>query len=218
MRFFVIISSIFLIFAFVSATDYNILLSEIYSNPSEDGTQFIEFYNPLSYSVDIGDWTIESYSSSQGDFSFQIPSGEMVPGEGFYLIWIKPDEDANWPSYWAEPDAIIEGDFLNQNDDGVRILDDYNYQTDAIGWGSGGSSDYYEECPCDNPTMGNSIERKSGPNHNEDGGNGYDTNNNYEDCRIRNNPEPQNTMSPSEVNGNIQEHSIGLIKAFFESD
>jgi hypothetical protein len=215
MRKLVLIILTVLIFSFVYSVDYNVLISEVYTNSAHNGVKFIEFYNPLNYTVDISGWVVESYSSSLDKFQYTIPDDSLIPSLGFYLIYVKSSEEEVWPVGWVEPDAVIEFPLLNSEDDGLRLIDDADYTIDALGWGIIPDDDFYEECPVYNPDYGKSMERKSGRDHDDDKGNGYDTNNNFEDFHFRNSPEPQNINSPPETPGSIDNTSLGVIKSFF---
>jgi len=202
--------------ALVYPIEYHLVISEVYPSLSNPNSVFIELYNPLQYKVDISKFTIKTYTSSKTKSTYTIPDGAYIPAHGFYLIMFKVnDQRYTWPNNWPQPDLIIEGT-MNHNSDGIILSDKTNNIVDVVGWGNAIPSNFYEECPIDTAKPSQSMERKSGPTHKEKDGNAWDTDNNYEDFIYRDIPEPQNTKSPTEdPKGQVNEDSIGIIKAFF---
>jgi len=201
--------------------DFHLVISEVYSHTvmSEEGAQFVELYNPLTYDVDISGWRVDIYDSEAEDgYSSILLDGVcIIPTYGFFLIGIS-DVTSNWPSDWVMPDVTTYDIYMESLDCGVRLVDGEGETIDAVGWGAVGDNDFYEEVSQVNPPMGNSIERKSGEIHDEEHGNSYDTDNNYNDTYIRQEPEPQNTDSPAEdPSAHVQDYSIGILKAFYGS-
>ncbi|MGQ9706521.1 MAG: lamin tail domain-containing protein [bacterium] len=196
--------------------EYHLVISEVYPSLYNPNSVFIELYNPLQYKIDISKFTIKTYTSSKNNITYTIPSGASIPAHGFYLIMFKVSNPKYaWPDNWPEPDLIVGGT-LDHNSDGIILSDRSNNKVDVVGWGIVIPPNFYEECPIDTSTPTQSMERKSGPTHNEKDGNAWDTDNNYEDFRYRDTPEPQNTKSPTEdPKGQVNDDSIGIIKAFF---
>jgi hypothetical protein len=202
--------------SFVYPVEYHLVISEAYPAVSNPNSTFVELYNPLQYDVNISKFTIETYTSYKSKITYTIPNGASIPAHGFYLIMLKSTEpNYTWPDNWPEPDLIVDGT-INHNSDGIILSDKTNTIIDVVGWGNSIPQNFYEEYPIDTPKSYQSMERKSGPIHDEHGGNAWDTDNNYEDFRYRDTPEPQNTKSPAEdPKGQVNDDSIGIIKAFF---
>lgn len=207
-----------LVSSFAFASDFHLVIGEIYSHTvmSEEGARFVELYNPLEYSVDLSGWRLEILSSEEeGLNAVYFDEGSIIPTYGFFLIAISTDM-GTWPGDWPFPDIITYDIPMDSLDSGVRLVDGGDDTVDTIGWGAVSDSEFYEEAPQINPAMGSSIERKSGMVHSEYQGNSWDTDNNFNDTYIREEPQPQNTDSPPEdPSASVQEHSIGILKALY---
>ena len=170
-----------------SIADY-VVISEVLPDPLEDQVCFIELYNPTSDDIDLDGYLIKTAGTGPVPYL----DGD-IPAYGFYLIALS---DTDWPTNWSPPDLFFSELELDTLSGGIILCDTYEI-IDTVGWGVP-VSDYYEGTPCNTPPRGNSLERKSGSYHDEDEGNGLDTQNNLFDLHVRSDPEPQNTESPSE--------------------
>ncbi|MBD3401202.1 MAG: hypothetical protein GF399_12845 [Candidatus Coatesbacteria bacterium] len=185
--------------------DY-VVVSEILLAPYEGQAPFIELYNPTDDDVDLDGYFIKS---SNGGPVLYLE--DDIPAYGFYLIALA---DADWPTNWTVPDLVfpeLEIDTLS----GGIILYDTGELVDTVGWGAP-ITDYYEGTPCNTPNTGSSLERKSGSYHDEERGNGLDTQNNLFDFHLRGEPEPQNSDSPIEQPpSSADNQSWSYIKSLF---
>ncbi len=191
-------------------------ISEVLFDPDSDGLKFIELYNKNQSSQDIDGWVIEVLDEDMDKIT--LPDDAAIPGYGFYLIGISDDE-SDWSGETYPPDFYADVN-LNYYDDrgAVELIDNTLISQDKLGWGDC-SQNYYEGEPCDIPSQGYSLERKSGPIHNEMSGNSYDTDENAENFRDRSNPEPQNITSiPERPQLNVESLSWGYIRAMYNSE
>jgi hypothetical protein len=214
----VLISAFLVAIAAVAfSTDFTLEISEVYSNANPDliGSRFVEFYNPLTYDVDITGWRLEILQTDGTIATIPITASAVIRSYGFFLVGIGSKSEA-WNPAWPTPDVMSLDTNFPAINIGVRLVDGEGYVSDALGWGVVSDNRFYEEVPQVNPNMGSSIERKSGVIHNEYQGNSYDTGNNYNDTYVRPEPQPQNTSSPIEdPSANVQDYSIGVLKAFY---
>ncbi len=190
-------------------------VSEVHYLPAEgEPPAFMEFYNSSDSNADLTGWELEFYDNSASTIIF--PEDAIIPSYGFFLIGFAEDEDA-WSEYSYTPDYYADCTFGGETTGGgVALYDDTAERVDAIGWGTV-PEDYCEGKPFILIVDGHSIERKSGPNHDELRGNSYDTDNNINDCRERLNPQPQNIYSPREHPSlNAEQQSVGYIKAMYD--
>ena len=189
----------------VQGTTDHVMISEIYVNEINAGSEWIELYNPTDTSINIGGWVIDTKTDTSADVT--LPSNAEIPAHGFYFIgdessgeW-KPDNPA-----WSMPDHT-ETMTLTDEDGWVRLRKAEGGQiVDIVGWGTATT---YETAPADKPLQGKSIERKAqgtstketmGPGGKDaDRGNGYDSDDNSQDFVLRDSPEPQNSSSPPEI-------------------
>ncbi len=188
----------------------HLVISEVLANPGEGELPFIELYNPTESAISFASCYLDS---DQGDDSVYLDG--QIDGYGFYLISIV--DDAAWPEDWPEPDLISELLYFGYPDGGFKLY--LNGELiDAMGWGSP-TSGYYEGSSCGSPAEGESFERKSAYQHDENEGNGYDTDDNFYDFDSRDTPEPQNSDSPIEIPpASAGETTMGWIKALFGPD
>jgi hypothetical protein len=196
------------------AASETIFISEVYFNTYTDGLVFIELYNKSQSSQDIDGWVIEVLD--EGMDTITLPDDAVIPGYGFYLIGRSADQDS-WSGETYPPDYYTEANLSFFDDRGaVELLDGTCQSLDKLGWGDC-SQNYYEHQPCAIPEEGHSLERKSGPTHNEMGGNSYDTDDNLDNFRDRTYPEPQNITSITEKPlMNVGSESWSYIKAMYK--
>ncbi len=191
-------------------------ISEVYFDPDDNGLKFIELYNKKDTSQDISDWVIEILDEDMDEIV--LPEGATIPGYGFYLIGRSADEN-DWSGETYPPDYYADVN-LSYYDDrgGIELFNNTRTSQDMLGWGDC-SQNYCEGEACEAPSQGHSLERKSGPVHNEMGGNSYDTDDNATDFRDRSNPEPQNITSiPERPQLNVESLSWGYIRAMYNPE
>ena len=63
------------------------VISEVLYNPkgSDSGYEFIELYNNLNQTIEIGGWKIEG-AGTEFEEKLTIPEGETIPAKTHYLI------------------------------------------------------------------------------------------------------------------------------------
>jgi hypothetical protein len=197
-----------------TTTPAKVHISEVLYNPSDDTIPaFIEFYNSSDTNVTLEGWQTEVYCDNKE--IIQFPADSVIPSYGFFLIGFIADTHS-WAEFSYTPDYYADYEFGADLPGGIILYNNSGENIDALGWGLPPEG-YYEGEPFVLVNEGSSIERKSGPNHNELRGNSYDTDNNLNDCRERTEPQPQNINSPREQPSlNAEQQSIGYIKAMYD--
>ncbi len=93
----------------------------------ESGSAFIELYNTGSTTVDLSGWRISV------DDSYDIPSGQSIPGGGFWVL-----NESDFPHYFH----------LDANKDNVYLFNSHKQRVDQIGWSSSpGSGNSWNRLP-----------------------------------------------------------------------
>ena len=184
-----------------AATDHVVISEVFYDESSTDTNEFVELYNPTSSSVDIGGWKLK-FLNQTGTLYWTLTfgGGTTIAPLGYYLIGQKsPLDSADWGGSSITPDAILPGSLQNGPGDYVILEKGDETYVDGVRWGAKTSgSDIPDDPNYADISPSDSIERKSGPTHDETKGNGYDTDDASNDFRTRDIPEPQNSSSPSE--------------------
>ena len=152
----------------------------------KEGFEFLELYNPTSSPVSIGDWWIVYYTSTKTDWNDdvwkkQIPSDMQLASNSYYLIAVS----VYWSDCEEKPDWIVQEDYnlgytardgkLTASKSTIALHSSFGNVVDAIGWGE---TTLYEGTPA-SIDVGKSMERKSLTT---------DTDNNFEDFVIKDNP------------------------------
>ena len=173
----------------------HVVISEVLINDN-----FVELYNPTSQPIDISGWKILTSHPIDPDVVFYEDT--IIDSHGFYLI-----ASASWRTVGKTnpnwPDADRESDIIMQNNVELELVDLNGAHVDSIAWRIYDQNfDTIEGDPIDlfdfGPTELKSFERISSEEHDEDKGNGYDTDDNSVDFVIRDVPEPQNSSSDDE--------------------
>jgi len=184
----------------------HVVISEVLVSPSSTQDYFVELYNPTGTAK-----TLSLFQLQTPLISLLIPDGTAIEPYSFLLLGQVSD---NWPSAWVQPDLWYEDMGIRVNS-GVRLVNTQNQAVDTVGWGAAPLG-FYETTPVTSPNTGQSLERKSGLVHNENEGNGRDTDNNSLDIIKRDIPQPQNTDSPPErPAAGAESAGWGMIKAIY---
>ena len=188
----------------VEAATNHVVISEVfYDESGTDTNEFVELYNPTLSSVDIGGWKLKHYNQT-GSLQWELTfgGGTTIASLGYYLLGMKsPLDSADWGGTSITPDATFPSGKFIQNGPGDYVIleTDVGTYVDGVRWGAKTSGDDILDDPnYADVSASDSIERKSGPTHDEIQGNGYDTDDASNDFRTRDTPEPQNSSSPSE--------------------
>jgi hypothetical protein len=207
----------------VSGIANYIVISE-FATRGPGGTldEFIELYNPTSSIAEIGGWSLQYFSGSSWSTTLiaTFPNGATIPAYGFYL-WANTNSNqytGPTPDYSTSYGDLADG--TSGSPRGIRLRNASNAVIDTVVYeGNGNTSNSNAEGEVTAPnavTSSQSVERKSGPDnlpHNENLGNGRDTNNNFNDWYRRTTRQPQNSASPIELPPGVAFRSVG----FFES-
>ena len=192
-----------------------ITIAEVLPGPtSETAPAFVELYNASGTNVSLDSWRLKVYTANGVEQAI-LPTGSVIPARGFFLIGWAADRDA-WSNDSIKPDVYVDiGHRLARGRGAVVLARSNNAVRDTLGWGDV-TTPYFEGTASAAPAAGSSLERKSGANHDESHGNGYDTDNNFNDFRLRPTPQPQNTSSPREYPAaNTEDNAWGRIKAMY---
>jgi hypothetical protein len=184
----------------------HVVISEVLVLPGGNQDYFVELYNPTGITKSLGNYQLQTPT-----ISLLIPEGTSIEPYSFLLLGQVADE---WPSSWVQPDLWYEDMGIGSNS-GVRLVNNLEQVVDTVGWGVA-PLNFYETTPVPSPNVGQSLERKSGLVHEENAGNGRDTDNNSLDFIKRDTPQPQNSQSPPERPAAGAENTgWGMIKAVY---
>ena len=190
-----------------AATDHVVISEVFYDETSTDTNEFVELYNPTDHDIDIGGWQLKNYNQTGSLYTTTTIDGDVsgttvIKSHGFYLVGEKnPLNSADWGGTSITPDDVRDHttDWQNGPGDYMVLEEGDGTYVDGVRWGAKDSGDDIPDDPnYADVSPSDSIERKSGPTHEETQGNGYDTDDASNDFRTRDTPEPQNSSSPSE--------------------
>ena len=116
----------------VSSGDNIVVFNEIMYHPAADEAilEWVEFYNQLSYDMDISGWSV------RGGIEFDFPEGTIVPGGGFLVLAISP-ADLEAQSGYAEAYGPFTGRLSNAGEE-FRLLNNSERIMDVIDYRDGG--------------------------------------------------------------------------------
>ncbi len=181
-----------------SQTDHPVI-SEIQVSGSSANDEFIELYNPTGSDVDITGWKLRRINSGGTESALVSSISGTIKPHGFFLI-THPDVAGNYEF----DDLYSSASYAITNDNTVILKDPENAEVDKVGFGT--ATDPETQATSDPPANG-SLERKANESSDvesmtagddKDKGNPYDTNNNFNDFVIRENSNPQNSLSAAE--------------------
>lgn len=214
-----IILSAFLAGASWAAEPFDmVFISEVLYDPGSGSfPPFIELYNASKVNVDLTGWRVLIYGKNGLERATLLNDMNkvIIPSHGFYLVGRAKDRDA-WSKLSYKPDFYCDLSMNFASGEGGVVLERPGGQRrDAVGWGPV-RWPYYEGTQHPAVSLGHSLERKSGADHNEVNGNSYDTGDNLNDFRDRAKPQPQNINSPRESPAaNTEGNAWGRIKAMY---
>ncbi|MCF7836890.1 lamin tail domain-containing protein, partial [Candidatus Gracilibacteria bacterium] len=161
-----------------------------------------ELYNPNSTAVDLNGYSLQKMNASGGSFYRKALSGS-IPAYGFFLVvrnHANTSQDlkdaanvlAAGTSFSLSEDNIV---YLVSNNEDIEDSNDIDI-VDFVGFGL--APNFEGDTASPNPAEGGSIERKSGEAHDDSRGNGWDTNQNFDNFFNQPAPNPQNSSSEIE--------------------
>jgi hypothetical protein len=209
----------------------HLVISEFASRgPGGAADEFVELYNPTDNSVSIAGWDLQYFSPGTGWTTVLLtyPSGATIPAYSFYLA-------AN-PNGYSPPGSGPAADYYTifsladgstTSPRGVRLRDTSDVVIDTVVWGGDGN---YARSEAEGGRTApgaavspQSVERKARNistaasmavgDTDENSGNGYDSDNNYNDWIRQDFRNPQNSSSTLEYPTTSQFRSAG----WFES-
>lgn len=180
----------------------NVVISEIQIGGAVVTDEFVELYNPTSSDINLLGWRLTKKSATGSTTSNLLTSfsDKIIPAHGYFLITHPTGYDGGVTS-----DAVYStGSSLAEDNTLILYSDAGHTIIDLVGFGTASSS---ETATIDNPPDNQSVERKSGltstavtlfSGQHKWFGNGYDTDNNYQDFVVQANPSPQNSLMLTE--------------------
>jgi len=162
-----------------------IIITEIQVEGENASQDFIEIYNPYSEEKDISRWQLKKRTQGGAESSINVfPENIIIPGKGYFL-WASSKDD-NYSNFVSAD--ISSTSYLTENNS-IALFDRYKNLVDAVAWGRDHQNPFFEASPFnENPRAYQSIERKTDSN-------GYiDNNDNLNDFRIQNCPNPKNKV------------------------
>ena len=141
-------------------TDLNIVINEINYKSSDDfnSNDWVELYNPNSYSVDISNWI---FSDDNDENVYVFPENTLIQQES-YLVIVKDIDDFS-ASFPQISNYIGEFDFgLSSSSDAIRlfnsemVIQDEVFYTSSSPWPNLGNGDGYT-LELISPTLDNSL-------------------------------------------------------------
>ncbi len=146
---------------------------------------WVELYNPNNKDVSLAGWSIQRHTYNGGILEKKnFESGHVIPAQGYFLIVrneandnLKIIADMTCSALQLSSSSTV---YLVNNNEVIKDGDDPNI-VDKVGFGEAFSS---EGNPAPNPPEAKSIERKEL---------GLDTDDNFQDFAINENPSPTNS-------------------------
>lgn len=132
-----------------------IIISEVQIAGEETGHDFVEFYNPNDFDVDVSNYKLRKRSSTGTESSLRVfPSGSKIVAKGYYL-WAS-SQDGNYPSL-VGADTSSTQTLASNNSIALFAPDDTLLS--ALGWGSS-TNPFVENIPFPgNPPKNKSLGR-----------------------------------------------------------
>ncbi|HUV81225.1 MAG TPA: helix-hairpin-helix domain-containing protein [Patescibacteria group bacterium] len=167
-----------------------VLINEIQidgiEGPGGAKDDWVELYNPNNQDIPLSGWSIQRHTYNGGILEKKnFESGHVIPAQGYFLIVrneandnLKIIADMTCSALQLSSSSTV---YLVNNNEAIKDGDDSNI-VDKVGIGD--SSFFPEGNPAPNPPEAKSIERKEL---------GLDTDDNFQDFAINENPSPTNS-------------------------
>jgi len=198
----------------------HVVISEFATRGSSSAyDEFVELYNPTSSAIDIGNWIFEYWNDTAWVYySFSsyvaigtIPSGATIPAHGFYLWGNNRGYSGPTPDWNTYGGGLSDGPVGSPRGIRLKMPDNVTVIDTVVYEGDGNTSNAEAEgglTATNAATPPNSVERKAQSTStassmapggvDENSGNAYDSNNNYNDWVRRSSRNPQNSSSTLE--------------------
>lgn len=178
-------------------TDHLVISQIIPKGRNGSADEFIEIYNPTSLLISLQGFSIQKKSKSEIIWHAIVPAAQhelaVVSPHGYYLF-----TGASY-SYLTTPDVAVLNELLHDENGHVRIVNNLGLIIDRLGYGQANSP---EINAAPQPSLGVSLHRKAQssstalslsqfPNL----GNGYDSNNNFNDFVLQTEVLPKNSQT-----------------------
>ncbi|HEX7860891.1 MAG TPA: lamin tail domain-containing protein [Verrucomicrobiae bacterium] len=92
---------------------------------------WFELYNPNTFAVDLSGWQLAD-NIDLGGARWPIPSGTMIPANGYLLVWADEEPEQNTPT-----NAHLHADFrLSQNGETIALFNPQSLLIDSVQFGA----------------------------------------------------------------------------------
>jgi len=174
----------------VLADPAGVLVSELQvASNAQAGDEFVELYNPTPADIDMTGWVLQYHAGSNTDCSKDWTTktkltGATIVSHGFYLF--------SSTGYLNSADASFSPGLAAAG--AIRLQNTNGGTEAALAWGKAACGNGN---PAAVPPAGSSLERRPGSDV-ENGGNAYNTGDDYSDFQLRAVPNPQSSASATE--------------------
>lgn len=184
---------------FAISADYPVI-SEVQIGGDSVTKEFVELYNPTADAIDLTGWrlTKKTATGNETNLVTDFPAS-VISGFGYFLI-----SHSDFNEIFSDIIYTTANSLAANNT--VLLYDNNGLLIDKLGFGIAGDKEMTAFAT--NPPANQSLERKA-----EEGstlesmtlgadifsGNGFDSNNNYDDFILRTLSEPQNSASSTEI-------------------
>ena len=181
----------------------HLVISEVQIAGEKASYDFVEIYNPTNTPLDISGYKLRKRTSTGSESSIRVfPSGSIIKSNGYFL-WANSED-----GYAESVGADVSSTATLAKNNSIALLSPDGTIIDAVAWGESQNpfveGSYFPK----NPMANESIERKAQTSStnttmasggvDEFNGNGQDTDDNSADFVLRENPQPQNSLSTPE--------------------
>lgn len=159
----------------------NVVINEVQIAGVNSTDEFVELYNPTASDVDLTGWRLVRYSSTGTLANLDSSLEGTIPAFGYYLLG-----HADYQGNVSLDEAYSTQQNIPSNG-AVRLFSDNGItEVDTVGFGD---SVVFETQSVDTPPANGSVSRTDG----------LDTDNNFEDFKVLESSDPQNSASSSAV-------------------
>jgi len=184
----------------VASTANHIVISEIQLAGETSHDEFVELYNPTENDININGWKLSKKTASGTQANLVTSFADITIPSNHYFLIVHPEYFGTTPS---DVSFSTAGTISSNNT--ILLFNDEGELIDKVGLGTAGD---FETQTTNSPATGQSVARKANLTStsesmasggaDEFAGNGYDTDNNFNDFVLRTTVDPQNLASAPE--------------------